>query len=125
MKPESKFWNEVRKNLPEISFTRLESWASAGVPDLLCYTETKGFFTIELKVTASKKIAFSPHQIAFHTKHPNGSYILIKTPGPRSPILYPGSAIQELVSKGTDHAPLIEGWDQLKKFFPTQGGVSL
>lgn len=117
MKPESKFWAEVKKKLPTISFVRLESWASAGVPDLLCYTETKGFFTIELKVTASKKIAFSPHQIAFHTRHPNGSYILIKTPDPRSPILYPGSAIRELVHSGPTHPPLVSGWDQVKKFF--------
>jgi hypothetical protein len=29
MKPESKFWLEVKKNIKEISFTRLESWASA------------------------------------------------------------------------------------------------
>jgi len=114
MKPESKFWAEVKKKLPTISFVRLESWASAGVPDLLCYTETKGFFTIELKVTASKKIVFSPHQIAFHTRHPNGSYILIKTPGPRSPILYPGSAIRDLVSHGPTHPGIAEGWSQVK-----------
>jgi hypothetical protein len=39
MKPESKFWQEVKKNITGISFTRLESWASAGVPDLLCYNK--------------------------------------------------------------------------------------
>ena len=117
MKPESKFWNEVRKKLPDISVNRLESWASAGIPDLLCYTETKGFFTIELKVTASKKIAFSPHQISFHVRHPNGSFIMLKTPGPRSPKLYPGSAIRELVKLGPTHPPLVEGWDHIKKFF--------
>ena len=49
-KDESKFWQEVKKNLTEISFTRLESWASAGVPDLLCYNKKGKFFTIELKV---------------------------------------------------------------------------
>jgi hypothetical protein len=30
-KDESKFWQEVKKNIKQISFTRLESWASAGV----------------------------------------------------------------------------------------------
>ena len=39
MRPESKFWHEVKKNITEISFTRLESWASAGLPDLLCYNK--------------------------------------------------------------------------------------
>jgi hypothetical protein len=55
-KDESKFWQEVKKNIKQISFTRLESWASAGVPDLLCYNEKGKFFTIELLI-------FSPHQI--------------------------------------------------------------
>ena len=35
MKPESKFWKLVKKNTPKIQWTRLESWASFGVPDLL------------------------------------------------------------------------------------------
>jgi RecB family endonuclease NucS len=50
LKPESKFWQEVKKNLKDISFTRLESWASSGVPDLLCYNKNGVFFTVELKV---------------------------------------------------------------------------
>ena len=45
MKSESKFWLEVKKNITGISFTRLESWASAGVPDLLCYNKNQKFFT--------------------------------------------------------------------------------
>jgi hypothetical protein len=34
VKPETKFWKEVKKNLPDIDFTRLESWASFGVPEV-------------------------------------------------------------------------------------------
>jgi hypothetical protein len=65
-KPESVFWQQIKKNIKGISFTRLESWASLGVPDLLCYNEKGTFFTVELKVTRSNKISLSPHQIAFH-----------------------------------------------------------
>jgi len=65
-KDESKFWQQVKTNIKQISFTRLESWASAGVPDLLCYNEKGKFFTVELKVEKRKKLTFSPHQIAFH-----------------------------------------------------------
>ena len=43
-KDESKFWQEVKKNITQISFTRLESWASAGVPDLLCYNKKRKVF---------------------------------------------------------------------------------
>lgn len=69
-KDESKFGKKL-KNIKQISFTRLESWASAGVPDLLCYNEK--VFTIELKVEKRKKLTFSPHQIAFHMKHSNNT----------------------------------------------------
>jgi len=84
LKNESKFWQEVKKNIKDISFTRLESWASLGVPDLLCYNKNHAFFTIELKVISNKKIAFSPHQISFHLRHPNKTFILQKTLGPLS-----------------------------------------
>jgi hypothetical protein len=97
MKPESKFWQEVKKNITGISFTRLESWASAGVPDLLCCNKNGKFFTVELKVTSSKIIRFSPHQIAFHVKHPHNTFILKKALGPCAIKLYRGSDIMKLV----------------------------
>lgn len=115
MKPESAFWLETKEKLNGFSLIRLESWASAGIPDILGYSDKKGFFTIELKVTTSKKIRFSPHQIAFHYKHPKDSYILVKTPVPRSVKLYPGSAIRELVNSGPTHPPLAEGWSAVKE----------
>ena len=96
MKPESKFWQEVKKNITEISFTRLESWASAGVPDLLCYNKNNKFFTIELKVTKGDFPRFSPHQISFHVRHPHNTFILKKSLGPCSVKLYEGSKILEL-----------------------------
>jgi hypothetical protein len=111
LKPESAFWLETKEKLNTFSLIRLESWASAGIPDILGYGDKRGFFTIELKVTSSKKIKFSPHQIAFHYKHPKDSYILVKTLAPRSVKLYPGSAIQELVACGPTHPPVAEGWD--------------
>lgn len=115
MKPESKFWLEVKKNIPEISFTRLESWASAGVPDLLCYNEKGKFFTIELKVTKSKKLVFSPHQIAFHVRHPHNTFVLTKSPGPCAVKLYEGSMILELKARGVVLEPRATGFDEIKK----------
>ena len=114
MKPESKFWQEVKKNITEISFTRLESWASAGVPDLLCYNKNGKFFTIELKVTKGEYPIFSPHQIAFHVKHPKNSFILKKALGPCSVKLYEGSKILEL----HEHVPctaIAEGWTKVQE----------
>ena len=100
MKPESKLWQKVKKNTPDIIWTRIETWASFGFPDLVGYTVKQGFFTVELKVTKSNKIALSPHQIGFHITHPTKTFILVQAHDPRSVILAPGSAVQELAARG-------------------------
>ena len=93
-------------------FAPLCRWASFGFPDLVGYTEKQGFFTVELKVTKSKKIALSPHQIAFHVKHPTNTWILAATLDPRSNKLYeyflvPGSMVRELAACGlADREPV-------------------
>jgi hypothetical protein len=100
LKPESKLWQRVKKYTPNITWTRVESWASFGFPDLVGYTENTGFFTVELKVTKSNKVALSPHQIGFHIKHPTNTFILIETHAPRAMILCPGSMVRELATHG-------------------------
>jgi hypothetical protein len=62
---ESKFWAKVKIETPEIKWTRIENTASFGTPDALGYNKNNHFFTCETKVSRSKKIAFSPHQISF------------------------------------------------------------
>ena len=114
MKPESKFWLEVKKNITEISFTRLESWASAGVPDLLCCNKNGKFFTVELKVSSSQGMRFSPHQIAFHVRHPHNTFILKKALGPCSIKLYRGSDILKLVGR-EPCTPVAESWAMVQE----------
>ena len=113
-KDESKFWLEVKKNIKQISFTRLESWASAGVPDLLCYNEKGKFFTIELKVEKRKKLIFSPHQISFHIRHPHNTFILAKPLGPCSPKLFAGRDILKLVNR-EPVSPIAESWTKIQE----------
>ena len=119
MKPESKLWQKVKKHTPNITWTRVESWSSFGFPDLVGYTENRGFFTMELKVTKSNSVAFSPHQIAFHIKHPTNTYICVETPGQRSPKLYPGTAVRELAACGLNACELVrlrlEAWSGLER----------
>jgi len=107
LKPESKLWQRVKKHTPNIIWTRVESWASFGFPDLVGYTENRGFFTVELKVTKSNRVTFSPHQIAFHVKHPTNTFILIQTHDARCPKLYPGSAVRELADHGLSACELV------------------
>jgi hypothetical protein len=114
VKPESKFWHEVKKNITEISFTRLETLASDGVPDLLCYNKSGKFFTIELKVTKGEFPILSAHQISFHVRHPNNTFILQKTLGPLSIKLYEGSKIMQLANR-EPCACIAEGWTKVQE----------
>ena len=105
MGPEAKLYQKIRKNSKGISWIRIENYSSLGTPDLLGYNNSGHFFTVELKVTKGKKVRLSPHQIAFHVKHPNNSFILVKALGPLPPktfswSMYRGSRIRELVACG-------------------------
>jgi Holliday junction resolvase len=100
LKPERKFWLELKKKTPNIIWTRIENLALPGVPDLLGYNKNYTFFTVELKVTKGKKIRFSPHQIAFHIRHPKNTFILVKSLASGLSYLYEGYKIEELAARG-------------------------
>ena len=104
--PEKNFYQQLKKNVNKIQWLRIESWATQGVPDLLGTTENGVLFTIELKVTKSKRIKISPHQIAFHKTRKNAPcFILVKSlvqrPLKKSCLyLYPASHVDNLVANG-------------------------
>jgi len=100
MGPERKLYQKIKKHFTDISLIRLENNSLHGTPDLLAYNTSGHFFTIELKVTSGNKIKFSPHQIAFHVRHPNNTFIMVEALGPRTVKLFPGSRIMELVACG-------------------------
>ena len=116
MKPETKFWQDVRKIKSEIRWTRLENLSSLGTPDLLGYNNNGIFFTVELKVTKTNKITISPHQIAFHLIHPHNTFILVKALLSKEVKLYEGSRIKDLVACGLKLEPCSLGLESsLKK----------
>ena len=107
MGPEAKFYQQIKRNLKEFSFIRIENSSLLGTPDLLVYNTSGHFCTVELKVTKSKKIRFSPHQIAFHLRHNQNTFIMVKTLGPLPPntfsvSMYRGSCISELAACGLE-----------------------
>ena len=110
VKPETKFWNELKRNTNKIIWTRLENKALFGTPDLLGYAPSGNFFTVELKYTLVNKIRFSPHQISFHVKHNLNTFILVACSPDKGKVrLYPGAWILDLVEKGLKLEPLREG----------------
>ena len=105
MDPEAKLYQNVKQNFKQLSLIRIENNSLLGTPDLLVCNTSGHFCTLELTVSKGNKLKFSPHQIAFHVKHPDNTFILAKTLGPlhkkTSPIsMYRGSRIRELVTLG-------------------------
>ena len=100
MGPEAKLYKKLTKEWREFTFTRLENISLLGTPDLLVYNTNRHFFTIELKVTKGNKLKFSPHQIAFHIKHPDNTFIIAEALGPGTVKLFRGSRIMELEACG-------------------------
>ena len=105
MGPERKLYQKIKKCFTDFSLIRLENSSLLGTPDLLVCNTSGHFYTLELKVTKGNKIRFSPHQIAFHKRHPKNTFIMVKALGPlppkTSPIsMYRGSRIRELAACG-------------------------
>ena len=119
MKPETKFYEQVKRNLTEIQWTRLENTSVPGTPDLLGYNNNCIFFTVELKYTKTNKVTFSPHQIAFHVKHPLNTFILVFDASCRLPKLYEGKEIRNLVAGGLKLPPKVSGFKEIKNFLST------
>ena len=107
MKLESKFYNELKRITPQITWTRLENASLLGTPDLLGYNFHQHFFTVELKVTKTNKVRLSPHQISFHIRHPKNTFILVKTKVDCH--LYSGNQVRELFEKGLSVKPIVYG----------------
>ena len=100
MKPEQKFYEKIKRKFKTFSLIRLENNSLHGTPDLLVCNNNGHFFTIELKVCKGNKIRFSPHQIAFHVRHPHNTFIMVQTLDPCTVKLFRGSRIMELDACG-------------------------
>ena len=121
MKLESKFYNELKRITPQITWTRVENTSVSGTPDLLGYLNSGRYFTVELKVTRSNKVTLSPHQIAYHITHPKNSFILVKSLAARDVILYEGSSVRDLAAWGLELEALCLGLEACGSWFTELG----
>ena len=125
MGPEAKLYKKIKRNFKSISLIRLENNSLLGTPDLLACNTSGHFFTIELKVTKGNKIRFSPHQIAFHVKHPNNTFICIQHLGSGAVKLFRGSRIEELVACGFELEACSLGLEACYSFLSELGAWGL
>jgi len=116
---EQKLYKKLKEFTPQIIWNRVENISVVGMPDLLGYNTNGHFFTVELKVTKGKKLKFSPHQIAFHVTHPNNTFIIAETLGPRALNrfqMYRGSSIMDLVPAGLQLEACCLGLPSIRDF---------
>jgi len=126
MGPERKLYQKIKNYFSNFSLIRLENSSLHGTPDLLVCNANGHFFTIELKVTKSNKVRFSPHQISFHVKHPRNTFILVETLDPRSSkhveyYLFPGSGILALEACGLKLEALATGLEACRLWLDQLG----
>ena len=108
---ERDLYKKLKREIKSISWIRLENRVLLGTPDVLGYSALGNFFTLELKRTKSSKVQLSPHQVAFHVRHPKNTYVLVACdPKLGAYRLYPGARILELVHSGLQLEPLALGW---------------
>ena len=109
---ERELWRKLKHESKGITWTRLENWALFGTPDLLGYTPSGNFFTLELKAISLKNVnfvRFSPHQISFHIKHKKNTFVLVACALDQLVRLYSGSQVRQLVDSGLRLEPLACG----------------
>ena len=116
MGPEAKFYQQIKRNFKQLSLIRIENSSLLGTPDLLVCNTSGHFCTLEIKVTKGNKIRFSPHQIAFHKRHPDNTFIIVKALGPLPPntfsvSMFHGSRISELAACGLKLEACYSAWD--------------
>ena len=116
MAPERKFYQKIKRAFSNFSLIRLENNSLHGTPDLLVCNDNGHFFTIELKVTKGNKVKFSPHQIAFHIKHPHNTFIMVEALGSGDVKLFRGSRIMELAACGFKLEACCLGLDACRLF---------
>jgi hypothetical protein len=121
MAPERKFYQKIKRAFSNFSLIRLENNSLHGTPDLLVCNDNGHFFTIELKVTKGNKVKFSPHQIAFHIKHPHNTFIMVEALGPGTVKLFRGSRIMELAACGFKLEACCLGLDACRLFLQELG----
>lgn len=111
---ESTFWKNVKSITPNIYWTRIETYGTPGIPDLLGVYIDKSLkknisFWCELKLTKVNKLDLSPFQIAWNIKRYSlcqDNFIMAKGVEERKIFFWPGAVARELVINYKDVEPL-------------------
>ena len=97
-----------------MELTRLESWATPGVPDVLCCAEDGSFSFMELKVMhgKSKKVALSPHQVSWQTRHGHANSFVVVRDSSLDISVYMGRDSTDLCMDGVTAVQALEVFEE-------------
>ena len=109
---ESTFWKNVKSITPNIFWTRIETYGTPGLPDLLgvyMHEPRNISFWCELKIAKGNQLLLSPFQISWNVKRFSlcqDNFIMAKIPETREICLWSGSLVRELAVNYTEVEPL-------------------
>ena len=95
MADERNLWLQLKRNTPDVVWTRIESTTALGIPDLHGFY--RRCFWLELKIIKNNKINFSAHQIAWINRHITlGApvFVLARAPRAKTIELFSGSIVR-------------------------------
>ena len=126
-KPESNFGREIIKNLSFAQWTRIETFATAGIPDLYGIYGGQAIW-LELKCIKQNSINISPLQISWNYnnfRHGGKNYYIVQDTRTKDLKLYDGDKGRELKEQGWKYRghslilPPPTNWNDLQSFlFP-------
>ena len=109
---ESTFWKNIKEITPSIHWTRIETYGTPGIPDLLgvLVHEAKNIsFWCELKIAKGMCLNLSPFQISWNIKRYQlckDNFILAKIPETKEIMMWEGSYARELATNYREVTPL-------------------
>ncbi len=106
---EKKFYQKIRTNLwrlPEWDVLKLDTYATRGIPDLLVRCPEYHFHFIELKITSTRSIRLSPHQVSFLQKNKDTRSWIMVEDATDSIYLYHASQVLDIKKEGLSVQPL-------------------
>jgi len=109
---ESTFWKNIKEITPNIHWTRIETYGTPGLPDLLgvfLRVPRNVSFWCELKIAKGNQLLLSPFQISWNIKRYSmcrDNFILAKIPETREVCMWSGNLARELVTNYKEVEPL-------------------
>ena len=113
---EKNFYQTIRGNLWKLeknswSVLKIDTFATRGIPDLLIRDPENNWQFVELKVTQTRKVRLSAHQVSFFLRNKDTRSWIMVQDKTESVHLYKASQILALQKEGLNEQPIGGFWE--------------